>query len=178
MTNKEILQEGIFDWIQRNKEGYKKQISGESSEADEGILTKFAGGVGTGLGKATKFTQDTIAPTVGRGLQSFGKRLEGSERKSNVFSDSKPISVDSKPEYSIKNIVKNNKNVSSSKEWGTKFGNLSNLNSNLGPAVTAGIAKSARNISNPYSIKNITSKTSSSTPKTNVITFKPKRTIH
>jgi len=164
-TNKELIQEGIFDWIKRNREAYQKQVSGESDGSKDGWGVRAAGAVGTGLGEAYKFTRDKVKPTLGKRLQSIGKRIEGNKEKSDSGTSSP-----STPNYSIKGLVKSKPKPAAS-DWGTKLGNLSNLgsiNPKVAPAITAGITKASKSTSTPYSIKNIS--------KSNVIPYKPKGT--
>jgi hypothetical protein len=88
MSNKEVLQEGILDWIKRNREGYKKAVE------DPGKAGGIAGAVGTGLGTLTRFARDKAVPAVGRGLQKVGGAIAGQTetKKPVVKSPTEPVS--------------------------------------------------------------------------------------
>lgn len=124
MTNREIIQEGILDWIQRQREEYNKAVTSPGED------TSWAGRVGTAAGKAVKYGRTKAVPAIAKTLRTAGERLEKS-----------PISAtrESNP-YSIKGIVKR-------KTFGEKWGNLSNLDINrnpIGKSVTAGITRASK----------------------------------
>lgn len=114
MTDKEILQEGIVDYIKRNKESYNKEVS--SSEKAGGV----AGAIGTGLGRLYKATRDKGVPAVGRGLQKVGNKLAG---ESKATSSTPPITHLNEPKITSQFTSR----------WGSKH--------TAAPAVTAGLLR-------------------------------------
>lgn len=74
MTDKKVIQEGVFDYIRKQREDYRREVN--SPEKAEGV----AGAVGTGLGRVARFARNKAIPGIGRSFQTVGGVMTG-ERK-------------------------------------------------------------------------------------------------
>jgi hypothetical protein len=76
-----LLNEGVMDYIKRNKEAYNKARFDDTSAGTERKFDDIkkakgvAGVVGTGLGKTYGILRQAYSPSIGTGLQRVGEQV-------------------------------------------------------------------------------------------------------